>query len=667
MLETGDHIYYYGAFDEVTGKIGSKELLTHHGIYIGNDQVCHFAGGTGTTDKALVKIDSLDQFAVGKSIYVAEYGTLKIGHGKYERSKAFTGEEIAKRAKQLIESKYNIITFNCESMSTYCSTGEAISNQINNALLAIAVITPVLHVVAIPYLWFVAGKRVMSSIGSLFVVERKEKGIITAFDTCLVNVLPQLDPNIQFNFINDQKVIQHHQMMQEGYQKMLEKPEIQKQFQEMYEMIHKKNIEKLKEQQIPEITTWELTSHNTMKSDYRNSNSSYCFIHSPHSQNGGWDFQLVDEENKLFKIIFRDDKSNESGRELCVHSEESFDTRDSSSKHVILHTQICDFNNLWSIKNIGEDVFKIKLKSNEKSRDKYGLENWELCVDLNQNKTDTRNDNSIYVFVQKSNILNQQYWRIKKKNETLFSLFPCKYNIYNEISIVQSLKDSSGSCPHCNYGGLNFSDSFYYPSGPLNQCHLCKKLIKIDLKEKIVSSCTISDVESFEKWMLCAHRYYNQDKRNDVSTFVCIHEDPKPYECFWNISEVGNGFVKILMNSNNQMNWELSVHDNEIKREISESGNEGIHVMIHKPMHSHNNTWKLISVFEDIYIIELNTDDKSLKNWRLSYSFLKMDLRDHLSFFVFVEGIDSPFQSHQHYWKILKEGNSFTISPFVRK
>jgi hypothetical protein len=201
----------------------------------------------------------------------------------------------------------------------------------------------------------------------------------------------------------------------------------------------------------------------------------------------------------------------------------------------------------------------------------------------------------------------------------------CFYNPYEEINechlchcsisidrvnktVSKFICDSKMNCPHCHYGGVNFGDFYYYPRGSINECHLCKSPIQIDFCKSSVTKYTDVQLNKFHQWQLCSHRFYDKDIRNINSTFVIIHENPSSYHNLWNILELQNGTVKILLNSEERQDWELCVHEKEkTEREDSESGYDGHWVIIHKPEHHFNNTWKLILVEGklDVYEIQL--------------------------------------------------------------
>lgn len=104
--------------------IVGRGLYTHHGIYVGQDQVIHYSGMASGISKGCVELTSLEEFSQGKTIKVKDY-----------QKTPFTGHQICERAKSKIgESRYNILFNNCEHFATWCVTGEHYSEQANAAI-----------------------------------------------------------------------------------------------------------------------------------------------------------------------------------------------------------------------------------------------------------------------------------------------------------------------------------------------------------------------------------------------------------------------------------------------------------------------------------------------------------------------------------------------------
>ena len=106
----------------------NRGMYTHHGIFISEERVIHFAppGNTDVLDpsKARVINTSLDEFLKGGVLEVRVYTDEEL---KRKRSpKAVVAEAVA----HLGEGGYNIISNNCEHFSNLCAFGMKESNQV---------------------------------------------------------------------------------------------------------------------------------------------------------------------------------------------------------------------------------------------------------------------------------------------------------------------------------------------------------------------------------------------------------------------------------------------------------------------------------------------------------------------------------------------------------
>lgn len=123
-----------------------RTIFTHYGIYLGDHNVAHLIPDILpmlTNDKRListvisnkrlilgciyrcatVRVDTLEDFAYGSKILVNRMD-------KIMTNKAFSNEDVAKRAEQLIGGiPYSLLWNNCEHFVTYCRYGTAASRQ----------------------------------------------------------------------------------------------------------------------------------------------------------------------------------------------------------------------------------------------------------------------------------------------------------------------------------------------------------------------------------------------------------------------------------------------------------------------------------------------------------------------------------------------------------
>jgi len=96
---------------------------THHGIYAGGGRVIHYAGLHHGLAAAPVEECSIEEFARG-------HGVTLVAH----ESVCFACEEAVRRARsRLGESRYRVLTNNCEHFCNWCLTGDARSVQVERA------------------------------------------------------------------------------------------------------------------------------------------------------------------------------------------------------------------------------------------------------------------------------------------------------------------------------------------------------------------------------------------------------------------------------------------------------------------------------------------------------------------------------------------------------
>lgn len=108
----GDHL--------VTQRTG----YTHHGIYIGSDQVIHYSGFANGMNKGKIETTSLDDFMNGQFTFVKRW-----------HNPRYRGDSVVKRAQsRLGEDEYNLLTKNCEHFAAWCITGKSESEQVNTYL-----------------------------------------------------------------------------------------------------------------------------------------------------------------------------------------------------------------------------------------------------------------------------------------------------------------------------------------------------------------------------------------------------------------------------------------------------------------------------------------------------------------------------------------------------
>jgi hypothetical protein len=104
--------------------ISPRRGYTHHGIYIGDDKVVHYAGLARGQFRGRVEEDSLPQFACGRSVWT-----------RSSDLPGFVPQEVIRRARSRVgENRYRILRNNCEHFCEWCLRGESRSYQVERFL-----------------------------------------------------------------------------------------------------------------------------------------------------------------------------------------------------------------------------------------------------------------------------------------------------------------------------------------------------------------------------------------------------------------------------------------------------------------------------------------------------------------------------------------------------
>ena len=103
-----------------------RRAYLHHGIYVGNGKVVHYAGLAHRLHGGPVEVTSLDAFTQGYSLWVVS--------GRVAR---FTPDEVVRRAmSRLGEDRYHLLKNNCEHFCEWCLRAEHRSYQVDRLLAA---------------------------------------------------------------------------------------------------------------------------------------------------------------------------------------------------------------------------------------------------------------------------------------------------------------------------------------------------------------------------------------------------------------------------------------------------------------------------------------------------------------------------------------------------
>lgn len=96
----------------------------HHGIYVGNGRVVHYAGLCESLQAGPVEEVLLEQFAANRPVWI-----------EYRPLPGFTAGQVVARARsRLGEQRYRLLTNNCEHLCTWCRYGCPRSDQVRGLL-----------------------------------------------------------------------------------------------------------------------------------------------------------------------------------------------------------------------------------------------------------------------------------------------------------------------------------------------------------------------------------------------------------------------------------------------------------------------------------------------------------------------------------------------------
>jgi hypothetical protein len=105
--------------------VAARKFYTHHGIYIGNGRVVHYAGFAYGLRRGPVEQVSLECFARGRIVRVQP------GQRRFDSC-----EVVARALSRLGESRYRFLTNNCEHFCAWVLRDECRSGQVERYLAA---------------------------------------------------------------------------------------------------------------------------------------------------------------------------------------------------------------------------------------------------------------------------------------------------------------------------------------------------------------------------------------------------------------------------------------------------------------------------------------------------------------------------------------------------
>jgi hypothetical protein len=107
--------------------VTSRHAYLHHGIYVGNGTIVHYAGFVRGLRRGPVEEVSLAVFTRGRPVWI-----------RSNRPPKFEHEEIVRRARSRIgEDCYRLLSNNCEHFCEWCLRGEHRSYQVDALLMPV--------------------------------------------------------------------------------------------------------------------------------------------------------------------------------------------------------------------------------------------------------------------------------------------------------------------------------------------------------------------------------------------------------------------------------------------------------------------------------------------------------------------------------------------------
>jgi hypothetical protein len=102
-----------------------RKGYTHHGIYVGDGRVVHYAGSSRWLRRGPVEEVSLERFARGRGYRVQPAPCPR-----------FDAEAVVRRARaRLGENAYRLLSNNCEHFCAWCLYGQPRSSQVEQWLV----------------------------------------------------------------------------------------------------------------------------------------------------------------------------------------------------------------------------------------------------------------------------------------------------------------------------------------------------------------------------------------------------------------------------------------------------------------------------------------------------------------------------------------------------
>ncbi|ART78916.1 lecithin retinol acyltransferase family protein [Oceanisphaera avium] len=111
-MNTGTHLISY--------RFG----YSHHGLYVGDNQVIHYAGSLSGEETGRIELSTLEDFTQGNGFHIKHHPVRYYDdHESVDRAYARLGEE-----------NYHVLLNNCEHFVIWCIQGFSYSHQVTRAI-----------------------------------------------------------------------------------------------------------------------------------------------------------------------------------------------------------------------------------------------------------------------------------------------------------------------------------------------------------------------------------------------------------------------------------------------------------------------------------------------------------------------------------------------------
>lgn len=103
--------------------VSPRAFYLHHGIYLGAGEVVHYSGFSSSFRAGPVEVIDLERFAAGRPVWFVQ------------EVREYSDAEVVSRARSRVgESRYSVLSNNCEHFCNWCISGNSCSAQIRALL-----------------------------------------------------------------------------------------------------------------------------------------------------------------------------------------------------------------------------------------------------------------------------------------------------------------------------------------------------------------------------------------------------------------------------------------------------------------------------------------------------------------------------------------------------